>query len=182
MWLAQLDKTGDEFAIKLLQNIALFLGHVEQTGFPVAQAPHADAGGLQVIDQHARARHDAGQGVAEVLDVVVEDVRPLIALVTAHDGDGLVGAGAAVHQVVDIVEAGDVVVEEFVDGLLAVAGDEYGDRIPVNQHVAEIEDHVGDRLAGVRSGLAIRDQHVVIHIRLSRPTLHSVLLLAMFIL
>ena len=74
------------------------------------------------------------------------------------------------------------VVEEFVDGLLAVAGDEHGRWIPVNQHVAEIEDHVGDRLAGVRGGFAVRDQHVVIHIRLSGPTLHSVLLIAMFVL
>lgn len=80
MGFAQLNKTGDQLAIQLLQDVTLFLGHMEQAGLPVAQSPYSDAGSLEVVDQHARAGHNAGQGIAEVLDVIVEDVGPLVAL------------------------------------------------------------------------------------------------------
>ena len=146
---------------------------MEQAGLPVAQSPYSDAGSLEVVDQHARAGHNAGQGIAEVLDVIVEDVGPLVALALAHNSDGLLGAGAAVHEVVDIVETGDVVIEKCVDGLLAVTGDKHCGRIPVDQYIAEVENHVSDWFAGVRGSFAVCNQHIVIHIRLSGPTLHG---------
>ena len=89
-----------------------------------------------------------------------------------HPRHALVGACAAVHAVVRVVEAGDVIVEELVDGLLRIPGQQHDGRIPVDQHVAEVENHVADRLAVGRGG-SLRHQHVMFHIRFARPTLHD---------
>ena len=94
--------------------------------------------------------------------------------------DALLKRGARIHQVVRIVEGRDIVVEEPVDEPLAVTRDHHRFGIPIQQHIAEIEDHLGDRgPVGSRSGI-LRHQLVICHLRFSRPAFH--IHLALFII
>ena len=82
------------------------------------------------------------------------------------------------HQALEniyVVEAGNVIVEELFHQSVRVPWGHHRRRIPIDKHVAEIEDHVGDLPAGVRSGVAVGHKHVIFHLRLSRPAFHAFL-------
>ena len=133
------------------------------------------AGRFQIVDEHAGARHHAGQRVDEIVEIVLQHVGPFVSITFTHQGDAVIIRHAAVQFIVDVVEAGNIVVKELFNKLVAIAGRHHGHRIPVDEHVAEIENHIGDRLARIHRSFAVSHEHVVLHIRLSRPTLHMIL-------
>ena len=59
MRLAQLDVAGNHAIVQHLQDIVVFQRNREQVLLPIAQSPDADASGLQIVDQHTGAGHDA---------------------------------------------------------------------------------------------------------------------------
>ena len=59
---------------------------VEQILLPVAQSPHMHAGRFQIVDEHAGARHHAGQRVDEIVEIVLQHVGPFVSITFTHHG------------------------------------------------------------------------------------------------
>ncbi len=175
MRFAQSHVTGHHAVLKTAQNVVTVERHREQVLLPVAQAPYVDAGCFQIVDEHARAWHHAGQRIDEIVQIVPHHIGPLVSVAFTHQSHAIVIGHAGVQFVVDVVEAGNVIVEELFHQSVRVPWGHHRRRIPIDKHVAEIEDHVGDLPAGVRSGVAVGHKHVIFHLRLSRPAFHAFL-------
>ena len=137
---------GDHGALQQLFKARVLLeGQVEGLMRPVGQTPYAVAVGLQIRQQLDHARKRAGQRVRVVADVELEDVGEFLALFAYHIRVDVREILAGVHAVLVAEEAAGVVVgaDAFHD-LIGESAFQACAGVPVQQHAAEVENHVGD--------------------------------------
>ena len=148
---------GDHGALQQLFKARVLLeGQVEGLMRPVGQTPYAVAVGLQIRQQLDHARKRAGQRVRVVADVELEDVGEFLALFAYHIRVDVREILAGVHAVLVAEEAAGVVVgaDAFHD-LIGESAFQACAGVPVQQHAAEVENHVGDGGVGHDGSLCV---------------------------